>query len=269
MLTLAKWGNTIATTYSSSVKSDIFEARARKYPNTLEASLYGNEIPRSVCDNLISEIHGRLDAMGRYIKLRGRLLGLDTVRPYDMYTPIVGDVDMGLDYEHAYDEVVKSLRAAGRGVRLATARGPLRALDRRLRKPRQDQRRILHRRFRRAPLRAAQLPAHARQPHDDSPRDGPRDAQLVLAAHSALPHRRLLAVRGRGRVDLQRDAGHARSAAHRDRQAPARVPAQPPAGAVPHDDVPPDPVRRVRDEGPRSGRSRRAAHQREPVRALR
>lgn len=113
MLTLAKWGNTIATTYSSSVKADIFEARARKYPNTLEASLYGNEIPRSVCDNLISEIHGRLDAMGRYIKLRGRLLGLDTVRPYDMYTPIVGDVDMGLDYEHAYDEVVKSLAPLG------------------------------------------------------------------------------------------------------------------------------------------------------------
>ena len=114
MLTLGKWGNTISTTYSSSVKGDIFTARARKYADTLEAALYGNEIPRSVCDNLIKAVHGRFGAMERYIRLRGRLLGLETVRPYDMYTPIVGDVDMGLPYEEAYAEVVKSLSVMGR-----------------------------------------------------------------------------------------------------------------------------------------------------------
>lgn len=114
MLTLGKWGNTISTTYSSSVKGDIFTARARKYADTLEAALYGNEIPRSVCDNLIKAVHGRFGAMERYIRLRGRLLGLETVRPYDMYKPIVGDVDMGLPYEEAYAEVVKSLSVMGR-----------------------------------------------------------------------------------------------------------------------------------------------------------
>ena len=114
MLTLGKWGNTISTTYSSSVKGDIFTARARKYADTLEAALYGNEILRSVCDNLIKAVHGRFGAMERYIRLRGRLLGLETVRPYDMYTPIVGDVDMGLPYEEAYAEVVKSLSVMGR-----------------------------------------------------------------------------------------------------------------------------------------------------------
>lgn len=114
MLTLGKWGNTISTTYSSSVKGDIFTARARKYADTLEAALYGNEIPRSVCDNLIEAVHGRFGAMERYIRLRGRLLGLETVRPYDMYTPIVGDVDMGLPYEEAYAEVVKSLSVMGK-----------------------------------------------------------------------------------------------------------------------------------------------------------
>ena len=114
MLTLGKWGNTISTTYSSSVKGDIFTARARKYADTLEAALYGNEIPRSVCDNLIKAVHGRFGAMERYIRLRGRLLGLETVRPYDMYTPIVGDVDMGLPYEEAYAEVFKSLSVMGR-----------------------------------------------------------------------------------------------------------------------------------------------------------
>lgn len=113
MLTLAKWGNTLAATYSASVKSDIFEARARKYPDTLEASLYPNEIPRAVYDNLMSAIHDRLPAMGRYIKLRGRLLGLDSVRPYDMYVPIVGDVDMGMDFEDAYAAVIKSLAPLG------------------------------------------------------------------------------------------------------------------------------------------------------------
>ena len=113
MLTLAKWGNTIATTYSSSVKGDIFSARAHKYPNTLEAALYSNEIPRSVCDNLIESVHAHLPAMGRYIALRGKLMGLETVRPYDMYVPIVGDVKMGLPYEEAYAEVVKSLEVMG------------------------------------------------------------------------------------------------------------------------------------------------------------
>lgn len=114
MLTYAKWGNAISTTYSSSVKADIFSARTRRYANTLEASLYKNEIPRSVCDNLISAVHDRLGAMERYIKLRGRLLGLETVRPYDMYTPIVSDVSMGLPFDEAYSQVVKSLRPLGR-----------------------------------------------------------------------------------------------------------------------------------------------------------
>ena len=113
MLTMAKWGNTIATTYSASVKGDIFSARAHKYANTLEAALYGNEIPRSVYDNLISAVHDRLHAIGRYIALRGKLLGLESVRPYDMYTPIVGDVSMGLPYEEAYAAVVKSLEVMG------------------------------------------------------------------------------------------------------------------------------------------------------------
>lgn len=114
LLTLNKWGNTIATTYSSSVKSDIFSARARHFDNTLEASLYPNEIPRSVCDNLISAVHSRFGAMERYIRLRGRVLGLDSVRPYDMYTPIVDDVEMGLPYEEAYMSVVKSLEVMGK-----------------------------------------------------------------------------------------------------------------------------------------------------------
>jgi oligoendopeptidase F len=85
--------NTIAATYATQVKSDIFYARARKYGSALEASLFKDNIPVSVYENLISAVHDKMHLLHRYMDLRKRTLGLDELHMYDLHVPLVPEAD--------------------------------------------------------------------------------------------------------------------------------------------------------------------------------
>ena len=76
-------------------------------------SLFENEIPESVYDALIEAVHRHLPAMHRYLALRKKALGVDKLHFYDIYVPIVPDVDMGVDYEAACKIVVENLKPLG------------------------------------------------------------------------------------------------------------------------------------------------------------
>ena len=91
--------NTIASLYAGSVNQDIFRARARGYGSSLEAALFGNKVPLSVYHNLIDTVHKGFPALHRYYSLRKRLLGLSELRHYDVYVPIVKDVETKTSYE--------------------------------------------------------------------------------------------------------------------------------------------------------------------------
>ena len=86
--------NTVCATYASSVKGDVFRARARGYKGVLEASLFGNNVPVAVYEQLIETVHEKLPAMRRYMALRKKQLGVDQLEMYDLYTPIVPDCAM-------------------------------------------------------------------------------------------------------------------------------------------------------------------------------
>jgi oligoendopeptidase F len=105
--------NTIATTYSSSVKTDIFEARTRRYGSALEASLSSSNIPVAVYDNLIETVNRKLPLLHRYIGLRKRALGLDQLEVYDLYVPIVPEIEAEYTYERGVELVMKALGPLG------------------------------------------------------------------------------------------------------------------------------------------------------------
>jgi oligoendopeptidase F len=111
--TYGKMKNTLAATLSANVNKNIFYARARKYPSVLEMSLYGDNIPKEVYTNLIDTIHQHLPLMHRYMKLRKKLLKVDELHMYDLFSPLVDEFKMEITYEQAQQKVKESLKPLG------------------------------------------------------------------------------------------------------------------------------------------------------------
>ncbi|MDR2649260.1 MAG: oligoendopeptidase F [Clostridiales bacterium] len=105
--------NTLAASYSASVKKDVFFGKARKYAGAMEASLSRDNIPRNVYTHLIQAVNENLPSMHRYIRLRKKALNLPELHMYDIYTPIVPDVDTACPYDEAKDTVLKALSVMG------------------------------------------------------------------------------------------------------------------------------------------------------------
>lgn len=111
--TYGKFRNTFSSTLSGNVKKNNFNARIRKYSSAREAALSENNIPETVYDHLVSTINEYLPLLHRYVKLRKRVLGLDELHMYDLYTPLVKDVKMEIRYEEAKEILFKGLAPLG------------------------------------------------------------------------------------------------------------------------------------------------------------
>lgn len=109
--------NTSAAVLASQTKCLNFRAKARKYSSTLEAALSGNEVPVSVYKQLIEAVNENLPYMHRYVRLRKKLLGVEELHAYDLYCPIVSDVDFEIPFEQAKQEVYDSLAPMGEDYR--------------------------------------------------------------------------------------------------------------------------------------------------------
>lgn len=95
--------NTIASLYAGSVNQDVFESRARGYASSLDAALFSNKVPLSVYHNLIDTVHKNLPALHNYYELRKNVLGLQELRHYDVYVPLVKNIDTKTSYEQAVE----------------------------------------------------------------------------------------------------------------------------------------------------------------------
>lgn len=105
--------NTSAAVLASQVKCLTFRARARKYDSSLQAALDGNEVPVEVYKQLIEAVHENMPYMYKYVKLRKKLLGVDELHAYDLYAPIVSDIEVNIPFEQAKQEVYDSLAPMG------------------------------------------------------------------------------------------------------------------------------------------------------------
>lgn len=111
--TFKKYINTLAAMYAGSVKMDTYYTRVRHYGSACERALFASNVPLQVYDSLVEAVHGALPAMERYLALRKRVLGLDELNMYDLYCPMVEDIDLKLDYEQAKALVLAAVEPMG------------------------------------------------------------------------------------------------------------------------------------------------------------
>ncbi len=111
--TFLKQRHTLASVLSSQVKGALFYARQRNYSTNRECALADWNIPVSVYDNLIETVSAHIPLLNRYMKLRKRMLKLDALHMYDLYTPIVEETDDEVSYEQARDTIIQALSPLG------------------------------------------------------------------------------------------------------------------------------------------------------------
>ncbi len=105
--------NTAAGLLNAQNKQTKFFAEARKYPTAFEAALDGTNVPTAVYLNLIEAVHQNLDKLHRYVRLRKKLLGVDELHFYDVYAPLISDVDKKIPFEEAKQTVYDALAPMG------------------------------------------------------------------------------------------------------------------------------------------------------------
>ncbi|MGG5341301.1 oligoendopeptidase F [Enterococcus sp. AZ020] len=105
--------NTFAQTLSSHVKAHNYKAKIRNYPSARAAALSSNHIPESAYDTLLDVVNKHLPLLHRYVALRKRLLNLEELHMYDMYTPILGEASIKYSYEEAKEKALAALKPMG------------------------------------------------------------------------------------------------------------------------------------------------------------
>ena len=111
--TYGKYRNTFASTLSGQVKKDNFNAKIRHFESAREAALSANQIPETVYDQLVNTVNQNLPLLHRYIDLRKKVLGLEELHMYDLYTPLVKEVKMEIPYKEAKNYIVNGLKPLG------------------------------------------------------------------------------------------------------------------------------------------------------------
>ena len=104
---------TLASTLANSVRTDVFQAKARRYPSALKAALFRHNIPIEVYTNLISTVRANLTPLHRYYELRRRALGLEEVHHYDTYVPLVPQITTHLTFDQAIDRTIAATAPLG------------------------------------------------------------------------------------------------------------------------------------------------------------
>lgn len=105
--------HTLAALYAGSVKLDKYIAKVRKYPSARAMALFPDNVPEAVYDNLVSTVNRNIPALHRYYALRKEVLGLDSLRHYDVYVPLVKEIKIERSYEQAVDIVIEALKPLG------------------------------------------------------------------------------------------------------------------------------------------------------------
>lgn len=110
---IASLKNTFAAIYRGNLKQAKFYAQSRKYSSARAMYLADSNVPESVYDNLLSAVHEALPMMYRYVAVRKKVLGVDKLHMYDVYTPIVAAQNQTYEFEQAKQMVLEALKSMG------------------------------------------------------------------------------------------------------------------------------------------------------------
>ncbi|MBR4421094.1 MAG: oligoendopeptidase F family protein, partial [Erysipelotrichaceae bacterium] len=112
--TYRQHNNTLTSTYATNVKAATVEAKLRHYPSSRVMSMSQSDIPEEVYDQLIATVHAHMPAMHRYASLRKKILKLDELHYYDVYTPLVASAEKEYTYEQAQELILEALAPLGK-----------------------------------------------------------------------------------------------------------------------------------------------------------
>ena len=111
--TYAQFGNTFATTFNAMVRERGTLARVRGYKNSITASTFRDEVTPEIYNNLINSVHTGLPALYDYYELKREVLGVGKLHLYDVYAPLIGELERVYSYEEAVEEVLKTVEIYG------------------------------------------------------------------------------------------------------------------------------------------------------------
>ena len=114
--TFEQWRNTTAATLSGTIKSHVAMSRIRQYPSVLQMELGPDAIPTAVYTNLIETVHQRLPVLHRYLRLRKKLLKLDELQMWDLYVPMIANVEREIPFNDGKELVLTSVKPLGEEV---------------------------------------------------------------------------------------------------------------------------------------------------------
>jgi oligoendopeptidase F len=110
---LNDYRRTYGTQLNAQVKKDLFYKNARKYDSCLESTLDRNNIPTQVYHSLVDNVNKNLNTFHRYLKLRQRILGVDQLHYYDLYAPLLANVDLNYTIEESQKHITSALEPLG------------------------------------------------------------------------------------------------------------------------------------------------------------
>lgn len=112
--TYKQFSNTYAALLNGYVKEKKTLAKIRKFPNSLEASVFADEVPATIYNNLIESVNKNMQVIYDYYALKKKVLGVDELHMYDIYAPLVGEIDNKYTYEQAVETVLDTVKILGK-----------------------------------------------------------------------------------------------------------------------------------------------------------
>ena len=112
--TYEQFGNTFASLYESRIKEAVVQAKVRGFKNSITASTFSDEVTPSIYNNLIKTVRGGLKPLYDYYEIKRQMLGVDKLHLYDVYTPLLGELNVEYTYEQAVEEVLKTTEIYGK-----------------------------------------------------------------------------------------------------------------------------------------------------------
>ncbi|ACZ01582.1 oligoendopeptidase F [Streptobacillus moniliformis] len=105
--------NTFATTLEGQVLAHTTNAKLRNYSSARNAAVSSNFIDEGVYDSLLSAVNDKISTLHKYVEFRKEQLGFEELKMYDMYTPLLKEVELNFTYEEAKEIIIEALQVLG------------------------------------------------------------------------------------------------------------------------------------------------------------
>lgn len=108
-----KYIRTITSTYKGEVENNVVLAKIRNYDSAISASLYSDNVPVDIYDNLIKVVNDNMNVLYDYYDLKKEILSLDRLHMYDTYVEIINKIDKKYSFDEAKEIVIDALSVLG------------------------------------------------------------------------------------------------------------------------------------------------------------